>query len=152
MIETTMIVARIRQFLNSRVMLVIYSRIFKTATRSSRSSPRLTIRPEMSPVMMVRNAHAMGAWGHDEREAIHLAVQRLNDGGRHSVAQETSDGQRRDRQERELAEQDQRYLGPGKAQHTQAGQFPVAFGKRDARGVVDNAERDDPREEHVEED
>ena len=87
----------------------------------------------------------------DERKAIDLAVQRLHDSGRHAVAEQPADRQRRDGQERQLAEQDERNLRASEAENPKAGQLPAAFGERHARRVVDDAERDDPRKDHVEE-
>jgi hypothetical protein len=48
--------------------------------------------------------------------------------------------------QRQLAQQQRRHLGAREAQHAQAGQLPGALGQRDARVVVDHADRDDHRE------
>ena len=42
-----------------------------------------------------------------------------------------------------FAQQQRRDLGAGEAEHAQAGQLPGALGQRDARVVVDHADRDD---------
>ena len=69
-----------------------------------------------------------------------------------SVAEQAADRQRGQRQQRQLAQQDQRDLRAREAEHAQAGQLAAALRQRDARGVVDDAERDDAGEEQVDED
>ena len=63
-----------------------------------------------------------------------------------------ADRQRQQREHRQLAEQDQRDLAARESQHAQARQLALPLGQRDARRVVDHAERDDAGEHHVEKD
>ena len=91
-----------------------HSRIFSTATRSSVSSRRLTMSADTSAAaMMPRNAQRNRLTRDVQRESVHLALHRLHDRGRHPVAEQGANRQRRQRQERELAEQNQRNLRRG---------------------------------------
>ena len=61
--------------------------------------------------------------------------------GQHA-ADDEAERNRRQRQQRQLAEQDLGDLASGETEHAQTGQFAVAFGERDTRAVVDHAEGD----------
>ena len=95
--------------------------------------------------MMRQESPREGGARDDERKAIDLAVQRVNDGRRHAIAKQPSDRQRRHGQKRELAEQNERNLSASEAENAKAGQLPTPFGERHARRVVHDAERDDSR-------
>ena len=87
--------------------------------------------------------------GQDKRQP-----DRFRAGGQHDPVGKTAadpqpGGDRHGGEHDELGDQDPRNLAFREAHHAQGCQIAAAFGKRDARAVVNNAERDDHREREI---
>jgi hypothetical protein len=85
----------------------------------------------------------------DERQSEQLGAERCHHRVREAVTGRQAHGQRRQHQDGQLAEQDVGDLAAREPDDAQRGELAAALRKRNARRVVDHAERDDGGEEDV---
>ena len=95
--------------------------------------------------MTTRNDQAIVAGDVTNDSRYTSLLKRRHDDLAQPVADGRADRQRQEREHGQLAKQDQRDLAARESQHAQARQLALPLGQRDARRVVDDAERDDRR-------